>query len=57
MINKYHGCKVQHDDIVNTVVIYMKVVKRVNPKSSQHKEKNIFCFFFLLYLYEMMDAN
>ena len=35
----------------------MKVVKRVNPKSSQHKEKNIFCFFFLLYLYEMMDAT
>ena len=38
-------------------MIYRKVVKRVNPKSSNHKD--IFFFFpaFLLYLYEVMDVN
>ena len=31
--------------IVNTaVLVYLKVVKRVNPKSSHHKGKNIFFF-------------
>lgn len=40
-------------------MMYMKVVKRVNPKSSGHKENDpfLFVFSFLLYLYEMMDAN
>ena len=39
-------------------MIYRKVVKRVNPKSSNHKD--IFFFFFpvfLLYLYEVMNVN
>ena len=26
-------------------VVYLKVAKRVDPKSSHHKEKNIFFFF------------
>ena len=30
-------------NIMNTaVLLYMEVVKRVNPKSSHHKEKNFF---------------
>ena len=33
-------------------MIYKKVAKRVDPKSSHHKEK----IFFLPYLYEMMDV-
>ena len=36
----------------------MQVVKRVNPKSSHHKEKYFKKFFHIsltLYLYEMMD--
>ena len=32
----------------------MKVVKRVNPKSSHHKEKY---FSFILYLFEIMDVH
>ena len=34
----------------------MKVIKRVSPKSFQHKEKFI-SFSFLLYLYEIMDVH
>ena len=34
-------------------MLYMEVVKRVNLKSSHHKEKK----FFILYLYEMMDIH
>ena len=33
-------------------MLYMKVVKRQNPKRSHHKEK---LFFFLLYVYKMID--
>ena len=41
---------------VNTVVmIYRKVVNRVDPDGSHHKEKNI--SFVFLNLYEMMDVN
>lgn len=36
-------------------MVYIKVVKRVGPKSSYHK-KNIF-FFIFLYCYEVMDDN
>ena len=41
-------------DIINTATqthahVYIKVVKRMNPGSSHHKEKNVFCFFFLDY--------
>ena len=32
----------------------MQVVKRLNPKSSHHKEKNFSSF--LLYLHEVMDV-
>ena len=34
----------------------MKVVRRVNPKSSYHKEV-FFSFNLILYLYEMMDVH
>ena len=33
----------------------MKVVKRLNPSSSQHREKKTISL--VLYLYEMMDVN
>ena len=45
--------------IVNTK-IYLKVVDRVDPKSSHYKRKRFFFFFFcflFLYLYEMMDVT
>ena len=32
-------------------MLYMKVVKRVNPMSSHHQENNF--FYLILYLYEM----
>ena len=38
-------------------MLYMRVVQRVNPKSAHHKEKNIFSFSFILYLYDMMDVH
>ena len=41
--------------IVNTAVRSYRKLKRVAFKSSRHKEKKI--FFFLFYLYEMMDIN
>lgn len=37
-------------------MMYTKVIERVNPTISHHKEKKSF-FFFLLWLYEMMDVN
>ena len=40
----------------NPGVLYMKVVKRVNPKSSHHKEI-IFSFSLILHLFEMMDVH
>lgn len=45
--------------IVNTIVWYLKVAKRVNPKNSHHKA-NTFSFYsliFFLYPNEMMDVN
>ena len=36
-------------------MLYMKG-KRVNPKSSHHKEKQFFSISLMLYLYEMMDG-
>ena len=41
-------------DMINTVngAIYMKMAKKVNPKSYHH---NI--FFFILYLYDMMEVH
>ena len=37
-------------------MLYMKVVKRINAKSSHHKEKIFFPISLILYLYEMMDV-
>ena len=34
-------------------LLYMKVVKRVNPKCSHHKEKNSL----IMYLHELMDVH
>ena len=57
-INKYWGCNVQHNRYnEHCCTLYMKVVERVNPKSSHHKEKNVFSFSFILYLYEMMEVH
>ena len=43
-INKSQGCNVQHDKYNQQCrTLYMKV-KRVNPKSSHHKEKDFFLF-------------
>ena len=35
----------------------MKVVKRVNPTTSHHKEKVFLSFSFILYLCEVMDVH
>ena len=35
----------------------MKVVKRVNPMTSHHKEKVFLSFSFILYLCEVMDGH
>ena len=59
---KSWGCNVQHDYYRQQwFVIYLKIAKRVNPKSSHHKEK---AFLFSLSLslslsvaYELMDIN
>ena len=40
-------------------MVYMKVVERINPKSSHYKVTFFslyFFYFFLLYLYEMMGV-
>ena len=36
-------------------VLYMKAVKRVNPKKSHHKEKNF--YFSYLFVYEMTNIH
>ena len=43
--------------IVNTLMIYRKIVeRRVDPKSSHHREKS--CFLLSFYcIYEMMDVS
>ena len=40
-------------NIINTCMLYMKVVKIVNPESSHHNKKISFYFF---KLYEIMDV-
>lgn len=35
----------------------MKMVKRVNPKSSHHKKKHYFSISLILYLYEKVDIH
>ena len=48
-INKYQEYNVKHDDYsLHCCGVDLKVVKRVNSKSSHYKEKNI--FFFLSYI-------
>ena len=37
-------------------MLYMKIVKGVNSKSTHHEEKNIF-FSFILYFEELMDVD
>ena len=45
-INRNQGCIIQHDEQnEHGCVFYMKVVKRVNPESSHHKENNFFLLF------------
>ena len=47
-INKYQGCKVQRDQYnEHSCMLYLKVVKRVNPKGSHHKESTflLFCIY------------
>ena len=43
-------------NIINYLVCYMKIVKRVNRKSSYYKEK-YFSISLILYLYEMIDVH
>ena len=38
-------------------VLYMKAVKRVNPKKFSSQGKYSFFYFFDVYLYEMMDIH
>lgn len=38
-------------------MVYSQDAKKVDPKSSHYKEKDICFLFFFLYLYEMMDGN
>ena len=38
-------------------MLYMNVVRRVNPKSSHHKEKYFFPFSLILYLYETLGVH
>lgn len=44
-------------NIINTVARCMKAVRRVNPKSSHHKEKIFFSISLILYLSEMTDVH
>lgn len=54
-VNKICGCNVLCNmmAIVNTSLWYLKVVNRVDPKTSHHKKKNLH----FLYLYEMMNVK
>lgn len=38
-------------------MFYMKVVKRINLKSSYHKGKTFFSVSLMLYLYEIVDVH
>ena len=49
-------CNVQHDKYnYHCCMLYMNVIKSVNPKSSHHNEKIFFTVSLILYQYEMMD--
>ena len=44
-INKYQDTVCNMINNGHCYMLYMKVVKRVNPKSSHHKENNFFLLF------------
>lgn len=53
---KYWGYNAQCDDCSqHCYVVYLKVPKRVDPKSSYQKEKKTSFFFW--YLYEVIDVD
>ena len=41
--------------VVNTTVCYVKAVKRANPKTSYHKEKQVFSLSLFLFLVSLQD--
>ena len=45
-VNKIYGCNVLYNmmAIVNTALCYLKVVNRLDPKTSHHTQKNTFIF-------------
>ena len=65
-ISTYLACNKPYDNInyddkhminiINTAVCYTWIVKRVDPKSSQHRKKKIFSISLILYPYKMMDT-
>lgn len=59
-VKKYKRCKLPHEKYDEHFcvfcVLHMKLVKRVNPKSLQPKEKNCFYFFFFVFI-EMMNSH
>ena len=57
-LNQHLGCSVQRDEYnSHCCMLYMKAVRRADPKTYYHKEKT-YCFISLsLYLYEMMDTH
>ena len=56
-INEHWDYSIQHEDCSQCCcVVYLKIGKRVSPKSLCHKKKNPFLFLFL-YLCETMDVK
>ena len=56
-MNKYQRCNGHHDDYIqHCCLIHRKLVKKVDPKSSHHKEK-ICSYFFLLFLFYCIYAR
>ena len=51
-IDKYQGGNVKHDKYnQHCYMLYMKAVKRLNPKSSHHKKKFSMSISLILYQY------
>ena len=44
-------------NIINCCKLHTAVVKRINPKSSHHKQKILFPISLILYLYDMTDVH
>lgn len=51
VVSKYWGY-IANDYSYHCLIVRMKVVERVNPKSFHHRKK-----MFFWYLYEMIDVN